>query len=92
MLCARCKKAPATFAVKVIDDNQVSETHLCLSCANSEAASGMPPAVAGLLSLLGAVSPAKEKAAPARCPTRPPAPPSRIPFRSPPPPTRTSGR
>lgn len=66
MLCARCKKAPATFVVKVIVDNQVTETHLCLPCAHEEGASAVPPAVAGLLSLLGAV-PAPQKAAPARC-------------------------
>ncbi|TBR23074.1 hypothetical protein EPO15_06750 [bacterium] len=66
MLCARCKKAQATFIVKVIVDNQVTETHLCLPCADAEGASAMPPAVAGLLSLLGAVPP-PPKAAPARC-------------------------
>ncbi|TPW21144.1 MAG: UvrB/UvrC protein [Elusimicrobia bacterium] len=69
MLCARCKKNPATFVVKTIDDNQVTEAHLCLSCAHEEGASAVPPAVAGLLSLLGVVSPAKEKSVPARCPS-----------------------
>lgn len=69
MLCARCQKAQATFAVKVIVDNQVTETHLCLSCAHEEGASAVPPAVAGLLSLLGAAPPVREKSAPARCPS-----------------------
>ena len=67
MLCARCQKNQATFVVKTIVDNQVTEAHLCLSCAHDEGASAVPPAVAGLLSLLGAVAAPKEKAAPARC-------------------------
>jgi len=69
VLCARCQKAQATFVVKTIVDNQVTEAHLCLSCAHDEASSAVPPAVAGLLSLLGVAAPAREKAAPARCPS-----------------------
>ena len=66
MLCARCKKNKATFVVKTILDNQVTETHLCLSCAHEEGADAVRPALAGLLALLGGAAP-KEKAAPARC-------------------------
>lgn len=68
MLCARCQKNKATFVVKTILDNQVAETHLCLSCAHEEGADAVPPALAGLLALLGGAPPA-QKAAPTRCPS-----------------------
>ena len=68
MLCARCQKNSATFVVKTIVDNQVTETPLCLGCAHDEGATNVPPALAGLLSLMGAVTPAREKSVPARCP------------------------
>ncbi|MDE2293292.1 MAG: hypothetical protein KGL53_14520, partial [Elusimicrobia bacterium] len=54
MLCARCHKKQASVFIKQIVDNQVSETHLCLDCAQLEAPEAAAPSLAGLLSLLGA--------------------------------------
>lgn len=67
MLCARCQKNQATFVVKTIIDNQVSESALCLTCADAEGAAVVPPVLQGLLSLLGGAPAPREKAAPARC-------------------------
>ena len=65
MLCARCKKGPATIVVKQIVDNQVSEVQLCLTCAHTQAQEAAAPALSGLLELLGGAVPRPAPAA--RC-------------------------
>lgn len=66
MLCARCKKNPASVHIKQIVDNQVSESRLCAECAGLEVPGPAAPALLGLLSLLGAAA-ARERPPAARC-------------------------
>jgi protein arginine kinase activator len=66
VLCALCKKNPASVLIKQIVDNQVSEAHLCLSCAQTQAQETAAPAIQGLLELLGGAVPPRPAPA-ARC-------------------------
>lgn len=65
MLCARCQKNEATVHFKQIVGGVVSESHLCLSCAQEESPAPAP-ALQELLEMLGAARPAP---ASPRCPS-----------------------
>ncbi len=58
MLCSRCEKNEASVYYKQLVNNQVSETHVCLKCAqaleSAELSTGSP--IFDLLSALGGAS------------------------------------